>query len=63
MLSCMQVGFSKEGIVNGISLNVYGNAGISPNDNSNDPILNHIDNGKLIIMTNNYNFYNGASTL
>lgn len=43
-LATYQVGFSKEGIVNGIVLNVFGNAGVSTNDNAMSLFLDEIDN-------------------
>ena len=41
----LQVAFSKEGIISGIIMNVYGNAGRSTNDNALYILENHIDNG------------------
>lgn len=41
----MQVGFTKEGIVNGISVNVFSNSGLHPNDESTVVLKDFIDNG------------------
>lgn len=51
----MQVGFSKEGIVNGISVDIFSNSGIHPNDESTSVMASFIDNGVCSILYTNHN--------
>jgi hypothetical protein len=48
----VQIGFSKEGILNGIIVNVFGNAGMLGNDHDQPAIFQHIDNCKSAMLLN-----------
>ena len=45
-LATYQVGFSKQGVVNGVCLDIYANSGINPNDECTYCLPDSIDNGE-----------------
>ena len=53
-LATYQVGFSKQGVINAISINVYANSGMNTNDQSDDILSEHIDNGEEDIIIESY---------
>ena len=47
-----QVGFTDDGIINGIVMDIYTDSGCHNNDQSADFALLFIDNGKCVVVTN-----------
>ena len=41
-----QIGFTDEGIINGIEVTMYEDSGWSPNDGSYTLAVSHVDNGE-----------------
>ena len=49
-LATYQVGFSKQGVINAISINVYANSGVNTNNEGAFILSQHIDNGEKMMM-------------
>ena len=46
-----QVGFTNEGIINGIEVTMYTDCGWSPNDQSYILAVSNVDNGETVFLT------------